>query len=1315
MTDAASSAPHTRRPARPIVAAAILTVALVVPTLRGPGANASGKEPEGKGPEVAVEHPVYLPGDDVDLEGEGFEQGDVVHVVVYGGGEASDTVQERSFDLVADEDGGVETTFTADPNGVTGLHAIRADDGGGGEGALSSYQVVRRFRPTVTTQARAFVRGDPVNVAGSEFRPERRVEIAVTDPHGGVRTLRRATDEDGTFEVSLRASVRGTLGTYTIVASGGRSSCRHGARRRGCAHRRRGRWAAPPVTYDVVRRPGKATTGFCGGDDWEPEIAADDYAHVYAVWTHFPGATSCDPGSGGAERTYIAVSSDGGATFGAPHVVSNAPGGLNYTDHADPVVAVNESGEVFVSFLAWGVQNNHTDVYVAKSTDFGRTFEASNVVKVNGTASPRPCIDCDHPWTVATGNDVYVMYADGGNHYLSLSTDDGQSYAETRVLASGSVAFPEGGIADGSGNAWFAWGDCRTGNCTQQTGAANDYRVSRTTAGTTTTSFVRPVTGDEGPACPINPCQFAFFGGQNDITMDGAGTLYMIYQTGQVDSVAQSPPVLELTRCPANADCMQPANWVDMGRVDDKDATAAPNDCGGTVAANTARCYALFPRIQAGVAPGHVNVVWMDDRNGGSQPPGHNAYDHTNGWNTWYRTSTDGGATWSGASQRLSSYDPLQVASFPNGFQFPYGDYQGIASVCGSDASAMVWAEGWDFTGGPAHPGHVISRTVGTLPASPGSLDVTGSGSTHVELDWSASASAGVSAYRIYRGQGLGDMQQIGSVSGSTLHFVDDPAPAAPRMYSVSAVDAGGEGCRRNPSPIVALTGPSRASVGQAHTYAFTVSDRGQSSFSLSSETCGGGALSAAGFDSSTGAGSFACTFTDSDPHTVSVRVADGSGGSGDGSVPVTVGIDFPAIPDHAVNDPDFDPGATSPSGLPVTYTASGSCSIVAGKVHIIGAGSCTVTAHQPGDPGHPPDQDVSRTFSIPVGDQTIAFNALSAKTYGNPDFNVSATATSGLGVTFTVGAADQCTISGTLVHLLAAGSCTVSAHQGGNANWNPAPDVDRTFAINKANQTIAFAPLPDRGYPGPDVPLSSTASSGLVVTFTVGASDQCVLATATSLHLTGVGSCTVTAHQAGNANYDPAPDVVRTFSIASSLSDQTITFNPLADKTFGTPDFNVSASASSGLAVTFTAAGPCGVTGTLVHLTGAGSCAITAHQAGNGSYNPAPDLARDFAVAKAPTQTTLQLSATTVVHGQKLTFTAHVASAAGAPPGKVAILADGVKIGGATLASGTAKKKLVVPGTAGAQVKVVAKYKPGAVGASYAPGKSAVTKVRLT
>jgi len=91
---------------------------------------------------------------------------------------------------------------------------------------------------------------------------------------------------------------------------------------------------------------------------------------------------------------------------------------------------------------------------------------------------------------------------------------------------------------------------------------------------------------------------------------------------------------------------------------------------------------------------------------------------------------------------------------------------------------------------------------------------------------------------------------------------------------------------------------------------------------------------------------------------------------------------------------------------------------------------------------------------------------------------------------------------------------------------------------------------------------------------------------------------------------------VTDTVSIAKA--DQTITFLPLANKTWGDADVTVSATASSDLTVTFTASGNCSVSGNSVHITGAGSCTVTAHQAGDGNYNAAPDVSRSFTIAKA-------------------------------------------------------------------------------------------------
>jgi trimeric autotransporter adhesin len=87
------------------------------------------------------------------------------------------------------------------------------------------------------------------------------------------------------------------------------------------------------------------------------------------------------------------------------------------------------------------------------------------------------------------------------------------------------------------------------------------------------------------------------------------------------------------------------------------------------------------------------------------------------------------------------------------------------------------------------------------------------------------------------------------------------------------------------------------------------------------------------------------------------------------------------------------------------------------------------------------------------------------------------------------------------------------------------------------------------------------------------------------------------------------------TTPVSISKASQTITFNPLPDRRVGDPPFTVSATATSGLSVTFSATGTCSVLGSTVTLTGAGQCTISAHQAGNPNYSPAPDVPRSFMI----------------------------------------------------------------------------------------------------
>ena len=103
---------------------------------------------------------------------------------------------------------------------------------------------------------------------------------------------------------------------------------------------------------------------------------------------------------------------------------------------------------------------------------------------------------------------------------------------------------------------------------------------------------------------------------------------------------------------------------------------------------------------------------------------------------------------------------------------------------------------------------------------------------------------------------------------------------------------------------------------------------------------------------------------------------------------------------------------------------------------------------------------DAHFTLTVNKGDQTIAFDPLTNKTLGDPDFTVSATSTSGLPVSFA--ATGECTVTGNSVHLTAAGSCTITASQAGDSNFNAAPNVPQSFNVATPTPTPTPTPNPD-------------------------------------------------------------------------------------------------------------------------------------------------------------------------------------------------------------------------------------------------------------
>jgi hypothetical protein len=350
----------------------------------------------------------------------------------------------------------------------------------------------------------------------------------------------------------------------------------------------------------------------------------------------------------------------------------------------------------------------------------------------------------------------------------------------------------------------------------------------------------------------------------------------------------------------------------------------------------------------------------------------------------------------------------------------------------------------------------------------------------------------------------------------------------------------------------------------------------------------------------------------------------------GKGNQTITVTSTAPA--GATVGGPTYDVTATASSGLPVTCTidasASSVCSISGSTVSFLHPGTCIIDCNQAGDANWNPAPQVQQTFAVGKGNQTITFTstAPAGAVVGGPTYNVMATASSGLPVTFTIdaSAAAVCSISGSTVSFTAAGTCVIDANQAGDADWNPAPQAQQTFPVGKGSQTITFTSTPPASAQvgGPTYTVTATASSGLPVTFTIDASASSVCSiSGSTVSFIGNGTCVIDANQAGDANWNPAPQAQQPVPVGKG--DQTITFTSTAPASakVGGPTYTVTATASSGLPVTFTidasASSVCSISGSTVSFTAVGTCVIDANQAGDANWNPAPQMQQPVAVAK--------------------------------------------------------------------------------------------------
>ena len=336
--------------------------------------------------------------------------------------------------------------------------------------------------------------------------------------------------------------------------------------------------------------------------------------------------------------------------------------------------------------------------------------------------------------------------------------------------------------------------------------------------------------------------------------------------------------------------------------------------------------------------------------------------------------------------------------------------------------------------------------------------------------------------------------------------------------------------------------------------------------------------------------------------------------------------IDFQSVSplEYSPEVPPIDLTATTTSGLQVQFSTDTPlvCAVSGASLQILGAGTCVAVAYQSGDRTWN-EVRVTQSITIAKATQSITFAQPDATTYGAGPIALSAASSAGLTVSFTSGTTSVCTVSGSSVTILAAGTCTITASQAGSSNYSAATNVPRSITINKASQA-ALTAVPStssttyRATPAATLTLSSSGGSGGgAVTYTSDTLSVCTVSGST-VTILAAGTCTVSAAKASDTNHlattsDPV-------SITVAKAAQSITFTTPTTKTYGGAPFTISATSSAGLTVSFTSdtTESCTVMGSSVTILAAGTCTITASQAGTSNYDPAPDLTRSFTISKA-------------------------------------------------------------------------------------------------
>lgn len=367
-------------------------------------------------------------------------------------------------------------------------------------------------------------------------------------------------------------------------------------------------------------------------------MAADGNGHVYVMYPHYglvPGCAECS-----APTMLFIVSDDNGKTWQPPRVILDS-GFAQF----DPQVAVDPVDRRTV-YAAW-LQNRKREIVVARSVDSGVTWSYS--------IAARSAVELDKPALAIRGQSVYVGFNHEEEVWVAASQDGARTFNLVRVnpVTSPGWSLLGGAAVDPSGNAYMAWASYSKAGGAR--GTVRLYIARSADSGKAWTSSLLDSSA-ASPGCADEECAEAYLGAQVSLASDAGGTIYALWSAGRQSLGPQS---IYFSSSTNGGESWLPRADVSLGGKNVDHA---------------------FPAITAGRA-GDVRIAWMDTR--------------TSLWNTYYRSSLNGGAVWS-EETRLSGYVPGFRYIGRKGFRFPFGDYFGIA-IDNHDDTHVVWGEGMNY------------------------------------------------------------------------------------------------------------------------------------------------------------------------------------------------------------------------------------------------------------------------------------------------------------------------------------------------------------------------------------------------------------------------------------------------------------------------------------------------------------------------------------------------------------------------------------------------------------------------------------------